>query len=65
MYRVQAWNAIGGKLGEPSAPMELRQALALVIEYRKRGLRRITLIDTKTGDEMTDLEHLIQDTPED
>lgn len=59
MYRVQAWNAMGGKLDYPSPPMELKQALSLALEYRNRGLHRITLIDAKTGEEITDLEHFM------
>jgi hypothetical protein len=54
---------LGSKLDEPSPPAELKQALTLAIEYQKRGLRRITLINTKTGDEITDLEHLIRNAP--
>jgi hypothetical protein len=61
MYRVQAWNVMGGKLDDPSPAMELKQALVLAIDYKRRGLRRITLIDTKTGDAISDLEHLISD----
>lgn len=53
MYRVQAWNRMGGKLEDPSAPMEMKQALELALEYRNRGLRRITLIDTVTSEQFT------------
>ena len=60
MYRVQAWNAMGGKQDDPSPPMELKQAIELALAFRSRGLRRITLIDTKTGEEFTDLENLMQ-----
>jgi hypothetical protein len=63
MYRVQAWNAMGGKLDDPGPPVDLKQALMRAIEYKRRGMRRITLIDTKTGESLTDLEHLISDAP--
>jgi hypothetical protein len=59
MYRVQAWNALGAKLADPSPPLALREALVVAEKFRKRGLRRITLIDVKTGQTITDLEHLI------
>jgi hypothetical protein len=52
---------MGGKLDDPSSAMELKQALLLAIEYKRRGMRRITLTDTKTGDTITDLEHFIGD----
>jgi hypothetical protein len=64
MFRVQAWNAMGGKVDDPSPPMELKDALQLVVAYRNRGLRRITLMDTKTGEEFTDLEHFVRQVPE-
>lgn len=64
MYRVQAWNRMGGKLEDPSAPMEMKQALELALEYRNRGLRRITLIDTVTSEQFTDLEHLMRELPQ-
>jgi hypothetical protein len=60
MYRVQAWNVMGGKVDDPSPAMELKEALMLAIDYKRRGLRRITLIDAKTGDSITDLEHFIR-----
>jgi len=61
MYQVQAWNVMGKKLDDPSPAMELKQALMLAINYKRRGLRRITLIEAKTGETITDLEHLISD----
>ena len=64
MYRIQAWNAMGCKQDEPSPPMELKQALTIAFDFHRRGLRRITLIDTNSGQAVTDLEHLMGDLPE-
>ena len=65
MYRVQAWNSLSRPVDVPSAPMDLRSALELVVEYRDRGFRRITLFNVETGERFTDLEHFMRGKPED